>query len=58
MTPTQPSTPDPADAVYFAAWLDRVIEAMNARDDFNTDAEKRDTLDYFTKARDAFRALK
>jgi hypothetical protein len=48
--------PDPADAAYFASWLDRVIEAVTARDDFNDDAEKRDTLNYLTKARDAYRA--
>jgi hypothetical protein len=48
---------DPADAAYFAAWLDRVIEAVTARDDFNDEAEKRDTLDYLAKARDAYRKL-
>ena len=51
------TVPDPVDAAYFAAWLDRVIEAVTARDDFNTDEEKRDTLDYLGKARAAYRAL-
>ena len=36
----------------------RSISSVSARDDFNTDEEKRDTLDYLTKARDAYRALK
>ena len=30
-----------ADAAYFAAWLDRVIEAADARDDYNDAEEKR-----------------
>ncbi len=39
------------DAAYFVAWLDRVIEAADARDDYNDAAEKRATLDYLQGAR-------
>jgi hypothetical protein len=46
-----------ADAAWFAKWMDRTIEAAAARDDYNTAAEKRMTLDYLGKARDAYRAL-
>ena len=45
------------DAAYFATWIGRAIEAMQARDDFNDENEKRDTLDYLSRARDAYRAL-
>lgn len=45
------------DAAWFARWMDRTIEAAAARDDYNTAAEKRITLDYLGKARDAYRAL-
>ncbi len=46
-----------ADAAWFAHWMTRVIEAVAPRDDYNTPAEKRLTLDYLTRARDAYRAL-
>jgi hypothetical protein len=39
------------DAAYFVAWLDRLIAAADARDDYNTAQEKRDTLDYLRAAR-------
>jgi TolB protein len=39
------------DAAYFAAWLDRVIEAANARDDYNDTEEKRATIGYLQDAR-------
>src|SRR5688572_7665991 len=45
-----------ADAAYFVAWLDRVIEAASARDDYNDDAEKHATLAYLREARATFRA--
>ena len=45
------------DAAWFVHWMDRTIEAATARDDYNTAAEKRMTLDYLGKARDAYRAL-
>jgi hypothetical protein len=45
------------DAAWFARWMDRTIEAAAARDDYNTAAEKRMTLDYLGKARAAYRAL-
>ncbi len=36
---------------------DRVIEAVSPRDDYNTPTEKRMTLDYLSRARDAYQAL-
>ncbi|KGQ20083.1 hypothetical protein LF41_2250 [Lysobacter dokdonensis DS-58] len=49
-------TPDAsADADYFIAWLDRVIEAASARDDYNTAAEKDATLAYLRQAQSVFR---
>jgi hypothetical protein len=47
---------DPADAAYFAAWLDRVIAAADARDDWNTADEERATLDYLRAARAIYAA--
>ena len=47
----------PADAAYFVAWLDRVIAAAEARDDYNTDAEKRSTLDYLRDARAIYQRM-
>jgi Tol biopolymer transport system component len=44
----------PEDAAYFVAWLDRVIANASARNDYNSDQEKRDTLDYLNAARIAF----
>jgi hypothetical protein len=46
-----------ADAAYFVAWLERVIEAANARDDYNDAAEKRATLAYLREAQAKFRAM-
>jgi TolB protein len=43
--------PAPAEATYFVAWLDRVVAAVDARDDFNTDEEKALTLAYLRQAR-------
>jgi hypothetical protein len=50
-------TPAPAageDARYFVTWLDRVIEAAGARDDYNTADERADTLRYLREARQRF----
>jgi Tol biopolymer transport system component len=47
----------PADAAFFAAWMDRVIEAAEARGGWNDDTERALTLAYLTIARDRFRAL-
>lgn len=46
-----------SDAIWFEDWLKRTIEAASARDDYNTGLEKRETVDYLTRARDAYRAL-
>jgi TolB protein len=52
-----PPPPAPEDAAYFVAWMDRVVEAANARGGWNSDQEKADTLTYLNAARDRFRAL-
>jgi hypothetical protein len=49
--------PDPADAAYFAAWLDRTIADASARSDWRTAREKAAVLDYLAKARDHFAGL-
>jgi TolB protein len=46
-----------ADADYFVAWLDRVIAAADARDDYNDAEEKRATLDYLREARAIYQRL-
>jgi hypothetical protein len=38
------------DAAYFVAWIDRIIEAASARDDWNDTAEKDATLAYLREA--------
>ena len=45
------------DASYFVAWLDRVISAAEARDDFNDDRERSTTLEYLRSARQRYRGL-
>lgn len=45
------------DAFYFVAWLERVIEAADARDDYNDADEKRATLDYLREARTTYQRL-
>jgi len=45
---------DPADASYFAAWLDRVIADASARTDYRTDKERQSILDYLRRARERF----
>ena len=48
---------DPADAAYFAAWLDRVIADAERRTDFKNDAERKATLDYLRSAQRRFESL-
>jgi Tol biopolymer transport system component len=52
-----PPPPAPEDAAYFVAWMDRVVEAANARGGWNSEQEKADTLTYLNAAREKFRAL-
>jgi hypothetical protein len=47
----------PADAAYFVAWMDRVLQATEARDGWNDEDEKQATLEYLERARRKFRAL-
>jgi hypothetical protein len=49
--------PAPEDAAWFVAWMDRVIEAASARQEWNNEAEKVATLAYLDSAREKFRAL-
>lgn len=44
-----------ADAAYFIAWMDRVIEAAEAREGWNSDDERRATLEYLRGAREIYR---
>jgi len=52
-----PPPPAPEDAAYFVAWMNRVVEAANARGGWNSEQEKSDTLAYLEAARAKFRAL-
>ena len=54
-SPAAPTAP--ADAAYFVAWMDRVIEAAEARGGWNDDAERIATLEYLNVAREKFRKL-
>ena len=49
--------PDPADATYFVAWLDRVSADASARSDFRNAGERRLVIGYLRKARDQFESL-
>jgi hypothetical protein len=49
--------PDPADASYFVAWLDRVIADAGSREDYRNARERSATLDYLRRARGHFEAL-
>ncbi len=49
--------PAPAGAAYFAAWMERVIEAAAARDDYNTPREREETLAYLKLALNHYREL-
>jgi TolB protein len=46
--------PDPADAAYFEAWLDRVIKDVGARSDFRNEGEREAILSYLRQAKDKF----
>jgi TolB protein len=48
---------DPADAGYFAAWLNRTIADAQERTDYRNVREKAAVLDYLGKARDHFASL-
>jgi Tol biopolymer transport system component len=54
----KPAPPADDDAAYFVAWLDRVIEAAQARDDYLTESERAATLDYLNAARAKLAAMK
>lgn len=45
------------DAAYFAAWMERVLDAADKRGDYNNARERDETLDYLRKARDHYRRL-
>ncbi|WP_262984769.1 CehA/McbA family metallohydrolase [Sphingomonas daechungensis] len=47
----------PADALYFSAWLDRVIADAESRTDFRNDRERSETLSYLRDAKNRFEAL-
>ena len=47
----------PADAAYFAAWMERVIGEATARDDYNTALEREATIGYLRQALERYRAL-
>jgi hypothetical protein len=49
--------PAPQDAAYFAAWMGRVIEATERRNDFNNAREREAVMDYLRKARDHYLRL-
>jgi hypothetical protein len=44
----------PADAAYFVRWIDRVIESAGARDDYNTEGEKKTVLEDLRRAREIY----
>jgi hypothetical protein len=48
----------PQDAAYFAAWTDRLAEAVAAYPDWNDAAEKRGVLEKIARAKGVFEALK
>lgn len=45
------------DAVWFARWVDRLIDIATAHPDYNTTSETHATLEYFGSARDSYRRL-
>ena len=49
--------PAPQDAVYFAAWLERVIAEAENRTDYRTTQERQATIDYLRKARDTYLSM-
>jgi TolB protein len=46
--------PDPADAAYFAAWLDRLIADAGSREDYRNGGERETVIAYLRKARDRY----
>jgi hypothetical protein len=48
----------PEDAAYFAAWTDRLAEAVAAHPDWNDPAEKRGVLEKIARAKSVFEAMK
>lgn len=53
----QGMAPDPADAAYFAAWLDRVIADAQSRSDYRNAEERQAVLSYLQTARDHYAGL-
>jgi len=49
--------PDPADAAYFIAWLDRIIADAGGRTDYRTADEREGILRYLRTARERFEEL-
>jgi len=49
--------PSREDAAYFAAWVQRVLADAEARDDYNTMAEREATLAYLRRALEGYRGL-
>jgi hypothetical protein len=49
--------PDPADAAYFTAWLDRTISDAEARTDYRNAWERDTVLAYLRKAHDHYAGL-
>ncbi len=45
------------DATYFADWLERIITATAAREDFNDERERSATLEYLRSAQQRYRTL-
>ncbi len=45
------------DATYFAAWMERVLQAADARDDYNNPQEKRATTGYLREALERYQTL-
>ena len=45
------------DAQYFIRWVDQLIEAAHANQDWNTDAEKKTVLDQLSRARGVYEKL-
>jgi Tol biopolymer transport system component len=48
----------PADAKFFVRWLERALESVSARNDFNSVREKSATLEYLKSARAKFEAMR
>ena len=54
VTVTGSDVKSPGDAAYFAAWIDRLIEAAKKNQDWNTGAEKKEVLETLIKARQIY----